>query len=257
MPVIINADDFGYNQSINSAIISCFKQGICSSTTIMANMPGFEEACELTHQHNLENHVGIHLVLTEGVPLTDKIKKQSLFCDNDGQFCLPSTKRVFSLTYDEKTALQEEIRAQIKRCSKWKLALTHLDSHFHAHVKWAVSSVIIPIVKAEGIPAIRLCRNSGKGITIPKQIYKFILNKKFQLPGLVKTDYFGGIEDYRFYIQHMGKGSNEKIWEIMIHPYFDKNNQLIDFMENQAFDSFADLFSKQELISYNGTKYSF
>ena len=38
--VIINADDFGYSSAVNLGIIKSHKDGILTSTTLMANMPG-------------------------------------------------------------------------------------------------------------------------------------------------------------------------------------------------------------------------
>jgi hypothetical protein len=49
--VIINADDFGMNSSVNRAILSSVEQGLVTSTSIMANMPGFEEAAGLVRAH--------------------------------------------------------------------------------------------------------------------------------------------------------------------------------------------------------------
>ena len=43
---IINADDFGLSSSVNK-IVESFNNGLINSTTLMANMPGFEEAVEL------------------------------------------------------------------------------------------------------------------------------------------------------------------------------------------------------------------
>jgi chitin disaccharide deacetylase len=42
--VKINADDFGLNSSVNKAIIEAFDNNYINSTTLMANMPGFDEA---------------------------------------------------------------------------------------------------------------------------------------------------------------------------------------------------------------------
>ncbi|WP_374987940.1 ChbG/HpnK family deacetylase [Bacillus sp. IBL03825] len=39
--LIKNADDFGLSPSINKSIIEAIEAGNISSTTIMANMPGF------------------------------------------------------------------------------------------------------------------------------------------------------------------------------------------------------------------------
>ena len=50
--LIINADDFGYDSDVNHAILTSFSKGFCSSTSIIPNMPGFEEACQLCHENN-------------------------------------------------------------------------------------------------------------------------------------------------------------------------------------------------------------
>lgn len=51
--IIVNADDFGCSKVINQAIMTCLDRGLISSTTIMANMPGFHEACELANSRAL------------------------------------------------------------------------------------------------------------------------------------------------------------------------------------------------------------
>jgi predicted glycoside hydrolase/deacetylase ChbG (UPF0249 family) len=72
--LIINADDFGLSTSVNRAVVASLQASLCSSTTIMANQPAFLEACQLAHDHRLFDRVGVHLVLTEGSPLTEAIK---------------------------------------------------------------------------------------------------------------------------------------------------------------------------------------
>ena len=44
--VIINADDFGLDVGTNLAICDAFKNTTISSTSLMANMPGFDHALE-------------------------------------------------------------------------------------------------------------------------------------------------------------------------------------------------------------------
>src|SRR4051812_23191276 len=78
--MIINADDFGYSSSVNAAILKAFEEGLVSSTTVMANMPAFEEACAAAHERKLLGHVGAHLVLTEGETLTEPIRRCRRFC---------------------------------------------------------------------------------------------------------------------------------------------------------------------------------
>ena len=45
--VIFNSDDFGYSHGVNYGIVDAYQRGILTSTTLMANMPGFEHAVKL------------------------------------------------------------------------------------------------------------------------------------------------------------------------------------------------------------------
>src|ERR1700734_1066609 len=96
--VIINADDFGMSSAVNSAILSGVEQGLVTSTSIMANMPGFEEAVRLEREHDLlRGRVGVHLNLTEGRPLTAPILACSIFCGADGSFFFKRDRPLFRL----------------------------------------------------------------------------------------------------------------------------------------------------------------
>ena len=60
--LIVNADDFGYTHGVNAGIIRGFRDGIITSTTIMANGAAFEDAVDYAKE-NPSLGVGIHLVL--------------------------------------------------------------------------------------------------------------------------------------------------------------------------------------------------
>ena len=113
--VIINADDFGMNSTVNRAILSSVEQGLVTSVSIMANMPGFEEAAGLVHDHyGLRGRVGVHLNLTEGRPLSRPILGSQLFCDADGWF-YKRERPLFHLEKPEKSAAYEELRMQLQK----------------------------------------------------------------------------------------------------------------------------------------------
>ena len=80
--VIFNADDFGYSKAINLGIIQAHKNGILSSATLMANMPGFEDAVKLAKE-NPELGVGVHLTLTCGYPVLSDVPT---LCQENGKF---------------------------------------------------------------------------------------------------------------------------------------------------------------------------
>ena len=255
--LIINADDFGLNHNVNMATVQTFEKGLCSSCTIMPNMLEFEAACELVHEYKLINHVGIHLVLTEGYPLTEKIRKLPRFCDKEGRFCLSWTERVFRLNTDEKEALAEETKAQIAKCRKNQIPLTHLDSHSHVHEEWGIASVVIPVVIEECIPYVRLSRNFGPGITTVKRVYKYFFNLSLRSRGLAKTKYFGTPEDYYLYVKKLTNAQASPIsWELMIHPLFDEQQQLVDYWLKKPLENMVTaVYEYEKAVSFTGRKY--
>ena len=223
--LIINADDFGRDSTTNKAIVYSFKKKLCSSTTIMPNMPGFEEACQLAHENKFVRSIGMHLVLDGGYPLTKKIQRSARFCDSNGQLCLGRLSgfpRTFlRLETSEKELLAEEIQAQVKKCRTYKIPLTHIDSHHHIHTVWAIASVVLRVIKEEGVNFMRIARNIGPEGDALKTLYKFILNQRIKKANLLRTDYFGSVYDYlSLKKNHLGAEIVDSC-EIMIHPIVD------------------------------------
>lgn len=213
--LIINADDFGLNTDANHSILEAFQQGLCSSTTLMANMPGFEEACEIAHEHKLTDSVGLHLNLGEGYPLVDALRRCSTFCGAEGRFQLSASHLTLFLNAAEKMALAEEIRAQVGRCRSAGIPLTHLDSHRHLHTQWAILGVVLAVARQEGIPYVRIPRNSGSSIGPVLAMYKWLLIRKIESAAMRATDYFGSVRDYLWLKDAGGVFGS---MEIMIHP---------------------------------------
>lgn len=226
---IINADDFGRDSNVNAAVLQSFKRGWISSTTIMANMPGFDEACEIVSKHNLQNHVGLHCVLTEGTPLTDKIKAERRFCDEHGEFRRSRRERLFRLTADEKEAMREELRTQIERCRGKGLRLTHVDSHHHIHEEMGVLGVVIPLMREFDILYIRIMGNTAESCTLHRCLYTMLYNGFLKYRGLSKTHYFGSVDQYiAFKERCCRKTITGRVFEIMTHPMTNSDGIIVD-----------------------------
>ena len=45
--LIVNADDFGYTRGVNRAVVEAYRNGIVTSTSLMANGDAFEDAVAL------------------------------------------------------------------------------------------------------------------------------------------------------------------------------------------------------------------
>lgn len=226
--IIVNADDFGYSVGVNSAILAAFDAGCCTSATIMANMPGFDAACELALARRFADRVGIHFVLTEGHPLTVPIRRCERFCSGDGRFCLTRKRRLWRLSRPEKTAVADELRAQIVRCRRHGLPLPHADSHNHVHEEWGILSLMIRVCQEEGIRYIRIARNCGESTGRGRSFYRYLINRRLRQHGLARTDWFGSMTDVRRLFRTATDIDNERSVEIMIHPQLSENGRLLD-----------------------------
>lgn len=251
--LIINADDFGRSANINRAILEGFRLGLCSSATIMPNMPGFEEACQMARDHGLLDHIGVHLTLVEGHPLTDRIKKLSKFCDGEGRLRVSTSKSLLLLERSEKEALAAEIRAQIDRCHEFGLPVTHLDSHHHLHNLWGVLEVVLPVARAEGVPYLRIARNCGPSIGLATACYKGAVNYKITRACLRRTKYFGGVADYKFLRGKIGAERARRSFEIMVHPRFGTEGVLIDGKDvTPLAETVGTIDSYESAVSFTG-----
>ena len=67
--MIVNADDFGLTAGVNRAIVEAHRDGVVSSTTIMASGAAFNDAVEAARALPRLS-VGCHVVLTDGAPVS-------------------------------------------------------------------------------------------------------------------------------------------------------------------------------------------
>lgn len=217
MKILINADDFGLNDSCTKAIIYAFQKKIITDTTMVGNGDAFELAIDLIKKFGLGEKIGIHFNLTEGKPLTDNI----LLCPEfvcDGAFH-GKINRVKPLNHYERQAVYKELTAQIERILKAEIPLSHADSHHHIHTGIFIAPIVKRVCQEHGIHKIRIHRNIGN-IAVTKSIVKYIFN--MWLRGNFRTtQYFGSLED----IENYGLKDN---LEIMVHPDFNSEGLLID-----------------------------
>ncbi len=148
--IIINADDFGLSKGVNEGIYQLFVQRIVTSTSILANLPGFHHATE-TAKANPELSVGIHLNLTYGQPLLPRREVKTLV-DCAGNF-LKTAAPV--LENGDALEMEKEFRAQIERCLSAGINLTHMDTHHNLHSDLRVLTILINLAREFKIPAVR------------------------------------------------------------------------------------------------------
>ncbi len=126
MKLIVNADDFGLCKGVNDGIIDAYKSGIVTSTTMLANMPAFDDGIALLKE-NPGLAVGVHLILTGGSPVT----KCDSLCTNNSFYKLDQISEVMdNFDFNE---LKTEFKGQIDKIVNQGIQITHLDGHHHIH----------------------------------------------------------------------------------------------------------------------------
>ena len=158
--IIINGDDYGLNERCSRAIAEAFAEGLITDTTMMANGAWFDEAVALAKEQGFADRIGVHLNLTEGVPLTEGILREPRFV-KDGRL-YKGYDRKTRLTASEKEAVYRELTAQVEKILGAGLTLTHADSHHHIHTGVYIAPIAVKVCQEHGIDKIRLHRNLGR-----------------------------------------------------------------------------------------------
>ena len=145
--LIINADDFGFTDGVTHGIVRAIREGIVTSTTAMACVPG--AATRLRRWAPLiPGRIGAHLQLTTGHALTDPAQIPTL-CGPDGRF--PLSKK------DLQRASTAEIIVEWDRQFRFLCAAgiepTHIDTHHHVHQYPHVFAAFCEIARRFHVPA--------------------------------------------------------------------------------------------------------
>lgn len=226
--MIVTADDFGLSDDVNSAIVEAFARSLITHTSVMANMPGFEGACALAQERGLVDRIGVHLVLTEGEPLTGPIGECERFCDESGRFRYwRRDDHLLRLSGSEGRAVSRELREQVVRCRERGFPIAHLDSHHHVHTKHALGPIVIELAQEFAVPRVRLAHNAGARMGAANRLYKIWYNRRLRRAGLAGTRWLGGAEDY-LRMKRAGTAADElDDFEVVTHPVW-RDGRLVD-----------------------------
>ncbi|HEX2924235.1 MAG TPA: ChbG/HpnK family deacetylase [Chloroflexota bacterium] len=199
--LIVNADDFGISEGVNRGIAEGHQKGILTSTTLMANMPAFDHARQVSAE-NPGLAVGVHLTLTGGRPVLPPQKVPHLI-DINGRF-LRADRFLIRVSTGGIPAgeIEAELCAQVERALGGGFPLDHLDSHHHIHVHPAMQAIAIRIALRFGIRGIRCpVEISGKEMSAKPSVAKALvlgtlgnlLRLRARRVGLVSPDHFRGV----------------------------------------------------------------
>jgi len=209
---VVNADDFGISPQVSADIATCFDAGRITSTTILANLPGFEDACALAKRHGFADRVGVHVNLTFGPALSEAMRR---YREATGLAGVPP-KRLFAAP-SVLEAVEGEIRAQLARVVAQGIQPTHIDSHEHILNGFGYASTALRVAREFGVVRIRLARNAYYARTPLKWLFKTSYNRYLRLAGARTVRYFADVKPYFRHVHEGGAHLRGPI-ELMCHP---------------------------------------
>ena len=152
---IINADDFGLCRGVNEGVIKAHREGVLTSTTLMANMPGFEDAVALAGE-NPRLGVGIHLNILRGRPVSPPDKVPTLLAPSGLMWgsVYVFLRRLWAGRISP-SDIETELRAQIEKVLRAGVPATHADSEKHLHTVPAVFRTVARLLPEYGLRRVR------------------------------------------------------------------------------------------------------
>jgi predicted glycoside hydrolase/deacetylase ChbG (UPF0249 family) len=216
--LILHADDFGMNHSVNRATSEALENHWITSASILVPCPWFLEAANFAKAHP-DADLGIHQALNSEWttfrwgPVMPKDKVPSLL-DAQGYLPLDTPEVADHAKTDEAEA---ELRAQIDRARQFGVNITHLDSHMTALFgSPALFSLYQKIGAEQHLPI--LAAKTGPDHSIPsfaKSGDEVLIDQVIELsPGVDAKDWVSWYENR---LSNVGPG----VYEVILHLAYD------------------------------------
>ena len=141
--LLVNADDFGFTPDVNEGIVEAHRDGILTSTTLMANGAAFEDAVSRAAACPTLD-IGCHLVLVGGRSLLPPCRP------------LPaSVPELLAAIVSRQIRVYDEMSAQVRKILAAGIAPTHIDTHKHTHLVPPVLDAVARIAEEFQIAWVR------------------------------------------------------------------------------------------------------
>jgi chitin disaccharide deacetylase len=171
--LIVNADDLGIHPSINAGILSAYRNGILTSSTMLMTTDFLDETLR-DYVRTAALPIGVHLSLTLGRAAA-RIRDVPDLVDEQGHLRLSARKFLLTSFTDSSGAkllaqIQREFEAQLARAHDGGLRATHADSHQHVHMNPAIFQVVESLLPRFGINRLRFSREPLSWFALRKDL---------------------------------------------------------------------------------------
>jgi hopanoid biosynthesis associated protein HpnK len=248
--LIVNADDLGWTDGVNQGIAEAHRNGIVTSTSLLANGAAFASGVELARS-TPGLGVGVHLNLSDGEPIAPRELVATLLND-EGEFAGGPEALLLRIAKREVTVreAEQEWEAQIERVKEAGIQPTHLDGHKHVHMLPGLFEVALRLAKRYGIGAIRVAHETSSlraALSAGDALHASVVLKQgvqarglkllardareqAERAGISMSDYFCGIaqtgEMTKEGVARLLRSLPEGTTELMTHPgYADQDLQ--------------------------------
>ncbi len=224
--LILHADDYGISESANLAIRDAHARGCLTSTSLMANMPGLEDA--IRHQDQVSGlGIGIHISLNVGRPVSD-YRNLDRLTNTDGFFhgsFLWHLQASRSPRYQEQA--KREIFSQLERLLDRGFKLDHMNSQSHLHMIPPLFDIFADAAVEAGIPHLRNSSEPWRGHPTGSGIANYLkrililtlllrASKNSNDVGFIGIRHSGQMIESSliYYVENLPDG----VWEVLTHP---------------------------------------
>jgi hopanoid biosynthesis associated protein HpnK len=154
--LILTADDLGLASEVSEGIERAHREGALTAASLMVGAAGFEEGVRIARA-NPGLAIGLHLTLTDGVPVLPAARIPSLTAKN-GRFRddMAALGLLLALSREARAELAAEVAAQLERFAATGLRCDHVNAHKHYHLHPLIAAALIQAAAGAGIRAIRL-----------------------------------------------------------------------------------------------------
>jgi predicted glycoside hydrolase/deacetylase ChbG (UPF0249 family) len=225
--LIIHADDFGMNHSVNRATSEALLNHWITSASILVPCPWFLEAADFAKAHP-DLDLGIHQALNSEWttfrwgPVTSKDQVPTLL---DDQGYLPLDTPVVGKTANP-AQVETELRAQVDRAQKFGVHITHLDTHMAALFSSPdLYKVYLKMGHSYHLPILEEWEGTHGPLGIKPPQDEMLVQKVISIdPGISAADWVGWYEKQ---LAPLAPG----VYEMIIHLAYDD-----DEMRGATFD---------------------
>jgi chitin disaccharide deacetylase len=258
MFLVLHADDLGMNRAVTDGILRGFRQGLLTSTSLLANAPDAARALSEWKELIAEQaagrlpsaevrrrlgdpdcpfDLGVHLNLTQGRPLDDNYPAELL----DSNCCFPGVFALFARLRRSgdtfRNAIRDEWQRQIQFLCDRGLRPTHLNGHQYVEMLPIAATIVPELMERFGIKTVRaaweprLFRNTVLRrldarkwpLAVVKHLFAAKFKKRMDALGIAHPDAFFGTAhaggiDLRLLRRFLASGQNYRSVEIALHP---------------------------------------